>query len=307
VAVSGGGLDDESDRVGGRIPFTLEGLTNWGGMDMAVVRRAERVMEPLQGTRLPPRWGRRAMNNDAAGLSFQGFTSSERWGHKASTRPREPATAAVTPAQRLAEVYASSSRPPDVFETAIELPFRLFLSPAQDATWVTSAPRVRRAAQLPEAADAFRELWTARLTGQDETAGVRAVWSPDFRPEVLLSTKAPGAPPTGSYAPWALPRSYGLRRTPDQPLERFRTGLEAYDRPVWEDISTASLRKAAADRRARRRLGTGCSFRRSIAAKWGRVQRLVVQASHTATKARATDRARRVMSRRFPSISHGFT
>ena len=35
-------------------------------------------------------------------------------------------------------------------------------------------------------------------------------------------------------------------------------------------------------------------------------QRLVVQASHTATKARATDKARRVMSRRFPSISNGF-
>jgi hypothetical protein len=32
----------------------------------------------------------------------------------------------------------------------------------------------------------------------------------------------------------------------------------------------------------------------------------VVQASHTATKARATDKARRVMSRRCPSISHGF-
>lgn len=222
--------DYEADRAGGRIPFTLEGLTNWGGMDMAVVRRAERLMEPLQGTRLPPRWGRRAMTDDAANLHFQGFTSSERWGRAEETRRREPATAAVKPTQRLAEVYALSSRPPDAFETAIELPFRLMLSPAQDATWTTSSPRVRRDAHLPEDVNEFRELWTARLTGRDQADGVRAVWSPDFRPEALLSTQAPGAPPMGSYAPWALPRSYGLRRSPDKDLERFRTGLEAFDR-----------------------------------------------------------------------------
>ncbi|WP_338834452.1 hypothetical protein [Bradyrhizobium septentrionale] len=223
--------DYESDRGGGRIPFTLEGLTNWGGMDMAVVRRAERLMEPLQGTRLPPRWGRRAMTDEGAILRYQGFTSSDRWGRGAEKRRRDPAKAAVGPAQRLAEVYASSAQAPDTFETAIELPFRLFLSPAQDATWTTSAPRVRRDAGFPdEDAEAFRELWTARLSGSDATAGVRAVWSPDYRPEALLSTAAPGAPPMGPYAPWALPRSYGLRNSPDREIEQFRTGLEAFDR-----------------------------------------------------------------------------
>ena len=83
--------DYEPDRPAGRIPFTLEGLTNWGGMDMAVVRRAERPMEPLQGTRLPPRWERRALNDPGAILRFQGFTSSERWGRSRQTRPRAPA------------------------------------------------------------------------------------------------------------------------------------------------------------------------------------------------------------------------
>lgn len=222
--------DFESDRAAGRLPFTLEGLTNWGGMDMAVVRRAERLMEPLQGTRLPPRWGRRALTDEGALLRFQGFTSSERWGPPSEVRRREPPKAAVTPAQRLAEVYASSARAPDLFETAIELPFRLFLSPAQDATWMTSAPRVRRDAGLAESVETFRELWTARLTGRDQEAGVRAVWSPDYRPEALLSTAAPGAPPIGPYAPWALPRAYGLRNNPDREIEVFRTGLEAFDR-----------------------------------------------------------------------------
>lgn len=222
--------DYESDRQAGRIPFTLEGLTNWGGMDMAVVRRAERLMEPLQETRLPPRWGRRALNDEGAVLRFQGFTSSERWGPAKETHRREPAKAAVSATQRLAEVYSSSARAPDLFETAIELPFRLFLSPAQDATWMTAAPRVRRDAGLADDVEPFRELWTARLTGREQEAGVRAVWSPDYRPEALLSTAAPGAPPIGPYAPWALPRSFGLRNNPDRALEHFRTGLEAFDR-----------------------------------------------------------------------------
>lgn len=222
--------DFEPDRPAGRIPFTLEGLTNWGGMDMAVVRRAERLMEPLQGARLPPRWGRRALTDEGALLHFQGFTSSERWGPAPGARRREPAKAAVSAAQRLAEVYASSSHAPDLFETAIELPFRLFLSPAQDATWMTTAPRVRRDAGLSDDVNSFRELWTARLTGHDQDAGVRAVWSPDYRPEALLSTAAPGAPPIGPYAPWALPRSFGLRNSPDREIERFRTGLESFDR-----------------------------------------------------------------------------
>ncbi len=223
--------DYEQERTGGRIPFTVEGLTNWGGMDMAVVRRAERLMEPVQGTtRLPPRWERRALNDEAAILQFQGFTSSQQWGKKAAAYRREPATSAVTAEQRLAEVYASSSRPPDPFETAIELPFRLFLSPAQDATWITSSPRVRRDAGFEKDLSIFRELWTARLGGGDDTAGVRAVWSPDYRPEALLSTRGIGAPPMGDYAPWAMPRGYGVRKLPDRNIERFRTGLESFDR-----------------------------------------------------------------------------
>lgn len=227
--------DYEDDRAGGRLPFTLEGLTNWGGMDMAVVRRAERLMEPLQGTRLPPRWGRRALNDEAAILAYQGFTSSKRWTHQKESRKREPASVAVTPAQRLAEVYASSARAPDLFETAIELPFRLFLSPAQDATWITSSARLRReafhgTAGLSDDIEGFRELWTARLSGRENAAGLRAIWSPDFRAEALLSTQAPGAPPRGDHAPWALPRSVGIRAIQSGNLEKFRTIMDAYDR-----------------------------------------------------------------------------
>ena len=145
----------------------------------------------------------------------------------ASARAR---TVAVTATQRLAEVYASSVEGPDAFQTAIELPFRLFLSPSQDATWITAGPRVRRHAGLSDDIDTFRELWTARLAGGGESAGVRAVWSPDYRPEALLSPQPPGAPPIGSHAPWALPRAFGLRTAPDRAIEQFRTGLETFDR-----------------------------------------------------------------------------
>lgn len=227
------GDDHEADRIGGRIPFTLEGLTNWGAMDMAVVRRAERLMEPLQGTRLPPRWGRRALNDEAAILRFQGLTSSERWDWQPRAAQQSAAKHAVTPAQRLAEVYAAASQAPDLFQTAIELPFRLFLSPAQDATWITPAPRVRRGAGFHnDDIGLFRELWTARLGGSDNSAGVRAVWSPDFRPEAFLPNAPVGAPPLGPHAPWSLPRRFGSRHAPDGgiDIDQFRTGLEPFDR-----------------------------------------------------------------------------
>ena len=47
-------------------------------------------------------------------------------------------------------------------------------------------------------------LWFAQL---EEAPGssVRAIWSPDFRPEALLDP-AIGAPPHGPWAPWAMAR-----------------------------------------------------------------------------------------------------
>lgn len=229
--------DFEADRTGGRIPFTVEGLTNWGGMDMAVVRRAECLMEPLAPGRTPRRWERRASTDEGAILRFQGFSSDRRWGGVGPRRQWAPAAAGPSPAQRLAEIHASSAEPPDVFETALELPYRLFLSPSQDATWKTSAARVAREAfgscetgKRDWEIETFRELWTARLAETGERAGLRAVWSPDFRPDAFLSTHAPGAPERGPILPWALPRSAGIRNPGDVPGQTFRTGLDAYDR-----------------------------------------------------------------------------
>lgn len=63
---------------------------------------------------------------------------------------------------------------PNRFQTAIEAPYRLFLSPDGQATW--------RHAAAPVAHDGRTELWHTRL-GTHRPNGdprVRAVWSPDF-------------------------------------------------------------------------------------------------------------------------------
>ncbi|KTS09340.1 hypothetical protein, partial [Methylobacterium indicum] len=80
-----------------------------------------------------------------------------------------------------------------------------------------------------------RALWTARLFEARSAGGVRAIWSPDFRPEALLpDARGAGAPPRGPWKPWAIRRSLGGRSLPAQLAEldaqRFRTGLDASDR-----------------------------------------------------------------------------
>ncbi|MGE8131650.1 hypothetical protein ACQKQD_32320 [Methylobacterium sp. NPDC080182] len=250
--------DYQPERAGGGIPYSLEGLTDWGSMDMAVVRRAERLLQqPVEG-RLPPRWQREIVLDNAAALAFQGLSRADRLTQAADApAPGDPARppSRVSAAVRLAEVHGASRAAPDLFETALELPARLFLSPAQTATWKTTSPGIRRAlAALPPLSSAQahpaglpaaqpRALWTARLFEAGTAGGVRAIWSPDFRPEALLprpaedgppEARAAGAPPRGPWKPWAIRRSLGGRSPAGDLAEldgqRFRNGLDANDR-----------------------------------------------------------------------------
>lgn len=250
--------DYQPERAGGGIPYSLEGLTDWGSMDMAVVRRAERLLQqPVEG-RLPPRWQREVVLDNAAALAFQGFTRADRLTQAADAPgPGDPArpSSRVSSTVRLAEVHGSSRAAPDPFETALELPARLFLSPAQTATWKTPSPGIRRAlASVPPLSGAParpavslspqpRALWTARLFEAGTAGGIRAIWSPDYRPEALLPAssegaplgmRAAGAPPRGPWKPWAIRRSLGGRSEAGQLAEldgqRFRNGLDANDR-----------------------------------------------------------------------------
>lgn len=172
------------------LPFDLRSFTDWSGLDLQVTRRAERLLRDTKD-------GPEPEGDLARILAHQGFA------------PRPHGLAA----ERMAEIHASVDQP-SALETAIELPARLVLSPAQDARWRLSPLRPKE--------DGPVALWQAELVeARARPPSLRAVWSPDFRGPALLGD-AP--PPPGPWAPWAIP--------PDgtQPTERFRTSLDAADR-----------------------------------------------------------------------------
>jgi len=99
--------------------------------------------------------------------------------------------AAPTPQERQ---NAPDIQPPERLETAIELPYRLVLSPNSAATW--------RHARQAKTVRSLTELWHTRLMLKDsegnvievtrkQTAPLRAIWSPDFNPEKFEADDPP--------------------------------------------------------------------------------------------------------------------
>src|SRR5262249_50848079 len=132
----GGRPDAKPGRPAGAFPFTLEGLTNWGSFDLAVVRRAEKVFEPLPGWadgsspappsgRAPRRWARNETRDEAEKLLYQGLTRADAWSirqdegrtDKCPLVPFPHRAGSVTGAQRLAEIAASARDAPRWHET----------------------------------------------------------------------------------------------------------------------------------------------------------------------------------------------
>ncbi|UVC18016.1 hypothetical protein [Mesorhizobium onobrychidis] len=275
--------DAREGAPAGAFPFTIEALTNWGAFDLAVVRRAEKVFEPLVGWqdtaledldeeaaedayrdiangRLPPRWARQETRDEAARLLHQRISRGDAWAVRRDEQrsltgttdcPRPLARlGSVTGPQRMAEI-ATSVQPPSLFETSIEIPFRLMLSPAQDAAWRTplGLPPIAKLTAAKDqgwAQGAPVPLWFAQLDEAAGSSSMRAVWSPDFRPEALLDPEL-GGPPHGPWAPWAMAREVTARnpysekedvwplpgQEPDPKKmapERFRAGLDVADR-----------------------------------------------------------------------------
>ncbi|WP_143271575.1 hypothetical protein [Bradyrhizobium mercantei] len=255
--------DFETGDNGGRIEFSFSELTNWSRHELVVIRRAQKLLKAYADGSRRPLWDRVEDQDLATQLLQQGFS---RGGQAASndksttanrTRRNWPA-ATVTAEQRLAEVAASAAAPPGPFETAIEMPFRLFLSPAQDGRfrtrrvvppWLfgsTSGTRATKPVTVVE------PLWTAAFETQPNSA-VRAIWSPDFRPEAFVpGTVGAGTgrglnpPPSrvnrppmrGPYAPWAMGREAQDNPLPDTFPPRFRTALDAFDRHELVTLSS---------------------------------------------------------------------
>ncbi|WP_316166833.1 MULTISPECIES: hypothetical protein [unclassified Bradyrhizobium] len=256
-----GGRPATEGRPAGAFPFAASALTNWGSFDLAVVRRAEKVFNPLKGGRDPRRWDRNETRDEAEKLFHQGLTQGGAWARRdregriqekdncvlpplltkpftddqyAKVRLDFLGASRMTGAQRMAEIAASSRDAPHWDQTSIELPFRLMLSPAQDALWRTPR-RVRAIDSLSPGSDRPVPLWFARL--EEPVSSLRAIWSPDYRPEALLDPERDpevGSPPRGPWAPWALPRNKTSRQPysekESETVERFRAALDAYDR-----------------------------------------------------------------------------
>lgn len=208
---TGGSFDDrdpgkrstvsEDDARTRSIEFSLEALTDWGRFDLAVARRAE-TLESFPSGRMPHPDARRIDLDTSRILAHQGIHPG---------RSLEG---------RLDDIR-TSLRPPTDRETAIELPFRLYLSPNQFGRFRTRRPVLAEVLQskqagIPEQKDRLSLLWSANLELDAANPAVRAIWSDDFRPGALTGS---GDPPTHSImAPWSKP---GVS---------FRTGLDALDR-----------------------------------------------------------------------------
>src|SRR5262249_25621669 len=169
--------------------------------------------------RLPPRWARSEILDAPALLAHQGINPANAWS----------VDARVSVGQRMAEVYASANTAPTPLETAIELPFRLILSPAQDARWRTPV--------LPPRCGAPTPLWQASLEEDSSRASLRAVWSEDFQPDVLRDGTSPS--PHGPWAPWdaPVPQDDG---GPAHAKTRFREIMAGGDRPELVTLSSVS-------------------------------------------------------------------
>ena len=85
-------------------------------------------------------------------------------------------------------------REPGATETALQLPFRLHLSPTHEAAWQHDAGLVSHAGRT--------ELWHTRLATRDPSGdvvplsadnqiGLRAIWSPDYRPGERVPSPGP--------------------------------------------------------------------------------------------------------------------
>lgn len=209
------------------LPFHLDTLTTFQGMELAVTARAEIVYDPGELGLISARRARIADTSGDAMLARLGF----RMDNETSARTR------------LADI-ATSLKPPTALETAIEIPARLTLSPHQNAVVLTSGrnlfenrdgdafdydppagePTQRAEKPVIRKAEA---LWKAQFVTESDglglNPGLRAVHSPDLRPGALLTrfaekgARMPFAePPGGAFDPWFLSRIQGQFPTMSQ-------------------------------------------------------------------------------------------
>lgn len=200
------GLDhDEDVRVSQpreAIAFDLDSLTNFSAFEMSVMRRAQVIYDADEVGRTDPGSRRQQNLSSGAMLDHLGFASG----------------GFVNSATRLGDVQNALRQPPGRLETSIEMPARLILSPSQDAVVLTPTTPPLDMFDAPGGPIAARSLWTADFVTDSIDPGLRAVHSPDLRPDFVWQRnhrnfggdmgRLPGgaSPPRGPLAPWFIPR-----------------------------------------------------------------------------------------------------
>lgn len=189
---------------GKNIAYSADDLSKWEEFELQVARRARSF--PVRDETLRKQFEDNEQKRIAAEQDMIGNALEARG-----------ITRGGSTAQRLIDIVRETEAAPSSLETAIEIPYRLILSPAETARFVTS-PSVAPAATEPN------PLWQARLT-EPGSSTLRALWSPDYwaRSAFPQEPTRPSEPLRGPWAPWQL-------KPGSEPLDRFRGSLDAFDR-----------------------------------------------------------------------------
>lgn len=232
-----GNVADERRRFGVHaLDFSLHDLTRWSGFEMSVTRRAQALAAPDRAGRVDALSRRQIDDGGGAILDALGFPSGRH----------------VSSAEWNAHLIGTLKDPPTQLETSIEIPARLALSPDQNAVFL--APQLLDETLRPD--PKMQKLWAARLHSYAGPAHIRAVHSPDLRPQVFarshqqansgLTVPGLAPPPRGPLAPWLLDRFDG-NAEPGGPWDFAKN----YPLPIVEDLKKQGQADADLDYDAR--------------------------------------------------------
>ncbi|NKX66371.1 hypothetical protein HEP89_19775 [Labrenzia sp. 5N] len=169
--------------------YSLTRLLDWGGAELSVPRRAQRLFEIDDQNR------RRELIDDAATLRHQGILPNP----------------VGTIASRMAEVYANARGEIEPYETSLALLSRLSFSVAQDAALERIHPAPLSFYDQDGETDdvAGVPIWTVSIGTEAPKPALKAITSPDFRPEVFLSLAMEGHPQQKKLQSYFLPPTRG--------------------------------------------------------------------------------------------------
>jgi hypothetical protein len=140
--------------------LTVAELTAWENFELRVVQRARRLFRG-SCTKGDP-FGETEESNAADILGKQGIAVGQE----------------KTGVERIREVL-NRVKEPEHFDTALEIPTGLILSPAQDAIWITPKKLPPRLDGSPDGT-APTPVWQARLLERKKAPSLRAIWSDNF-------------------------------------------------------------------------------------------------------------------------------